>query len=128
MLERLQTLSDEWMQHHEGSLVQRVAEGKIRDVHGDLRLEHVFLFPEQAIPNDIVILDGIEFSPSLRQIDIVADIAFLVMELSFVGRRVLTKNPGSHQTTEQQERIDAVCERKQDQHSQNRPVGTREGE
>ena len=84
--ERLQTLSGERMQRHEAALVQRAKDGWIRDVHGDLRLEHVFLFPERAIPNDIVVLDGIEFSPGLRRIDVAADMAFLVMELSFVGR------------------------------------------
>lgn len=60
-------------------------------MRGDLRLEHVFLFPDRAVPNDIVVLDGIEFSPSLRRIDVAADVAFLVMELSFVGRRDLAK-------------------------------------
>ncbi len=55
-------------------------------MHGDLRLEHIYYFPEQPAPHDIVILDGIEFSPALRQIDTVADVAFLLMELRFVGR------------------------------------------
>ena len=86
---RLQTLAIEWIQRHEATLVQRAEADRIRDVHGDLRLEHVFLFPDRAIPNDIVVLDGIEFSPSLRRIDVAADMAFLVMELSFVGRRDL---------------------------------------
>lgn len=89
--ERLQTLSEEWLQRHEATLVQRAEAGRIRDVHGDLRLEHVFLFPDRAIPNDIVVLDGIEFSPSLRRIDVAADVAFLVMELGFVGRRDLAE-------------------------------------
>ena len=91
VLERLQMLSDTWMQRLKAKLVQRAETGRIRDVHGDLRLEHVFLFPERAIPNDIVVLDGIEFSPGLRRIDVAADIAFLVMELSFVGRRDLAR-------------------------------------
>ena len=92
VLERLQILSGEWMQRFEGALVQRAADGRIRDVHGDLRLEHVFVFPERAAPHDIIVLDGIEFSPGLRRIDVVADIAFLVMELSVFGRRDLAEN------------------------------------
>ncbi len=92
VLERLQTLSVDWMQRYEATLVQRAADGRIRDVHGDLRLEHVFLFPERAMPNDIVVLDGIEFSPGLRRIDVAADMAFLVMELNFVGRRDLAES------------------------------------
>jgi predicted kinase len=43
-------------------------------------------------PDDIVILDGIEFDPGLRRIDVVADIAFLAMELSFAGRRDLARD------------------------------------
>jgi aminoglycoside phosphotransferase family enzyme/predicted kinase len=84
---RLSVLANEWMQRHESTLTQRALDGRIRDVHGDLRLEHIFLFPERPSPNDLVIIDGIEFSESLRRIDVVADIAFLVMELSFAGRR-----------------------------------------
>ena len=92
VLERLQTLSVDWMQRHEATLAERAEAGRIRDVHGDLRLEHVFLFPERAMPNDIVVLDGIEFSPGLRRIDVAADMAFLVMELNFVGRRDLAES------------------------------------
>ncbi len=91
VLQRLETLSDEWLQRHDETLRRRASEGHVRDLHGDLRLEHVFLFPDRAPPNDIVILDGIEFDPGLRRIDVVADIAFLVMELSFAGRHDLAR-------------------------------------
>ncbi|MEZ6031515.1 MAG: AAA family ATPase [Planctomycetaceae bacterium] len=87
VLRRLSVLANEWIQRHKSTLLQRALDGRIGDVHGDLRLEHIFLFPERPSPNDIVIIDGIEFSESLRRIDLVADIAFLVMELSFAGRR-----------------------------------------
>lgn len=90
--QRLEALSDEWLQRHDDTLRRRASEGQIRDLHGDLRLEHVFLFPDRSPPNDIVIIDGIEFDPDLRRIDVVADIAFLVMELSFIGRRDLAQN------------------------------------
>jgi len=92
VLQRLFELSNEWIARHKADLTQRAMDGMIKEVHGDLRLEHVFLFPERANPNDIVIIDGIEFSESLRRIDVVADIAFLVMELSFLGRRDLAQN------------------------------------
>ena len=86
VLERLVNLSNATMQQYEATLEKRAFNGWLREVHGDLRLEHVYYFPEQPAPHDIVILDGIEFSPALRQIDTVADVAFLLMELSFVGR------------------------------------------
>lgn len=92
VLQRLEALSDEWLQRHDDPLRRRASEGYIRDLHGDLRLEHVFLFSDRSPPNDIVILDGIEFDPGLRRIDMVADIAFLVMELSFAGRRDLARD------------------------------------
>jgi aminoglycoside phosphotransferase family enzyme/predicted kinase len=92
VLQRLETLSDEWLLRHGETLRRRAGEGHIRDLHGDLRLEHVFLFPDRSPPHDIVILDGIEFDPALRRIDVVADIAFLAMELSFAGRRDLSRD------------------------------------
>lgn len=91
VLQRLLTLSNEWKQRLDETLKQRAMDGYIREVHGDLRLEHIFLFPMRAPPGDIVIIDGIEFSPSLRCIDVAADVAFLLMELSFIGRRDLAR-------------------------------------
>jgi aminoglycoside phosphotransferase family enzyme/predicted kinase len=61
----------------------RAAAGRIRDGHGDLRLEHVLL------DGDIAIVDCIEFNPDLRRIDVGADLAFLVMELHRIDRRDL---------------------------------------
>jgi aminoglycoside phosphotransferase family enzyme len=89
VLRRLESLSDDWLKRHDETLRRRATDGHVRDLHGDLRLEHIFLFPDRLPPNDIVILDGIEFDPGLRRIDVVADIAFAVMELSFAGRRDL---------------------------------------
>ena len=67
VLRRLLVLSHDWMQRSESTLTQRAVAGKIKEVHGDLRLEHVFLFPEHASPDDIVIIDGIEFSEGLLE-------------------------------------------------------------
>ena len=57
------------------------AAGLVRDCHGDLRAEHVIV-PERG---DIYVYDCIEFNPELRQIDVAADIAFLVMDLTRLG-------------------------------------------
>ena len=91
VLERIRSLSDKWLDCCGDLLLTRAGQSLVRDVHGDLRLEHVFYFPESSPPGDIVILDGIEFDPGLRLIDVVADIAFMTMELSFVGRRDLAE-------------------------------------
>jgi len=65
----------------------RAARGIPRDTHGDLRLEHIYLFPEKQPPNDLIIIDCIEFNERFRYADPVADVAFLVMDLQFEGRR-----------------------------------------
>ena len=61
-----------------GSLIDARAErGVPRDTHGDLHLDHVYLFPERMPPNDLVIIDCIEFNERFRFADPVADMAFL---------------------------------------------------
>src|SRR5262249_49090125 len=62
-----------------------------RDTHGDLRLEHVYDFPDRDPPNDLVVIDCIEFADRYRHADPVADAAFLAMELVARGRRDLAE-------------------------------------
>jgi aminoglycoside phosphotransferase family enzyme/predicted kinase len=57
-----------------------------RDTHGDLRLDHVYWFPERTPPRDWAIVDCIEFNERFRYADPVADIAFLAMDLTLAGR------------------------------------------
>jgi aminoglycoside phosphotransferase family enzyme/predicted kinase len=58
---------------------QRLAEGRIRDGHGDLRAEHI------CLTDPIVIFDCIEFNQRFRHGDVAADIAFLAMDLEAQG-------------------------------------------
>src|SRR5262249_10366444 len=67
----------------------RAERGLTRDTHGDLRLDHVYHFPERPPPGDLVLVDCIEFNERFRQTDPVADMAFLVMDLIVHGRRDL---------------------------------------
>src|SRR5579872_5821649 len=67
----------------------RSARGRPCDTHGDLHLDHVYLFPERPPPADLVIVDCIEFNERFRYTDPVADMAFLAMDLAFHGRRDL---------------------------------------
>jgi len=70
-----------------GPLIEaRADEHRPRDTHGDLHLDHVYLFPERDPPRDLVIIDCIEFTERYRYEDPVADMAFLVMDLIFHGR------------------------------------------
>ena len=64
-----------------GELFKRRAEqGWIRDVHGDLHAEHICFAPE-----GIQIFDCIDFEPRFRQCDLVAEIAFLTMDVEVRG-------------------------------------------
>jgi aminoglycoside phosphotransferase family enzyme/predicted kinase len=60
----------------------RVEAGRVRDGHGDLRLEHVYFGSNRAI----TIIDCIEFNDRFRYGDVCADIAFLSMDLAWHGR------------------------------------------
>ncbi|MDQ1311410.1 MAG: hypothetical protein QG601_2680, partial [Pseudomonadota bacterium] len=62
-------------------LRERREEGWVRECHGDLHCGNVVRWQERLTP-----FDGIEFDPGLRFIDVVNDIAFLVMDLAERGR------------------------------------------
>jgi aminoglycoside phosphotransferase family enzyme/predicted kinase len=64
---------------HEQILNARARRGLVREVHGDLRAEHVLL----GDPPQIV--DCVEFEPGLRELDVADDLAFLVMDLTARG-------------------------------------------
>lgn len=59
----------------------RQAQGRIRDGHGDLRLEHVYFESHEP-----VVIDAIEFNERFRVADVAADVAFLAMELDARSR------------------------------------------
>lgn len=55
---------------------QRKQEGFIRECHGDLHLGNLALIDDRVVP-----FDGIEFNPALYWIDVISEVAFLVMDL-----------------------------------------------
>jgi aminoglycoside phosphotransferase family enzyme/predicted kinase len=69
-----------------GELAERERSGCVRDCHGDLRTEHVILADA-----GVQIFDPVEFDPTLRLIDVAADLGFLVMELVEAGRDDLAR-------------------------------------
>src|SRR5262249_44638664 len=83
-----------YLARHADRFGTRVDQGRVRDGHGDLRLEHVYL--QGPAP---VVLDCIEFNERFRMGDVASDAGFLAMELdararldlaaSFVGRFAL---------------------------------------
>ncbi|WP_349431612.1 AAA family ATPase [Methylomarinum sp. Ch1-1] len=56
---------------------QRKHNGFIRECHGDLHLGNIAFIDGRIVP-----FDGIEFNPSLYWIDVISEVAFLVMDLT----------------------------------------------
>lgn len=88
VFERLKELTERTLSRLRDTIEARAGRGMPRDTHGDLHLEHVYFFPERD-PDGLVIIDCIEFNDRFRFADPVADMAFLVMDLQFHGRRDL---------------------------------------
>jgi len=75
---------------------ERLRSGRIRDGHGDLRLEHVYLDEHGGV----TILDCIEFNDRFRFADVCADVVFLAMDLAWHGRVDLAERFIAHYARE----------------------------
>jgi len=80
----IRSFTDDYLTNRTHLFSRRVAEGKIKDCHGDLHLEHI------CITEPIKIFDCIEFNDRFRYSDTAADIAFLAMDLDYHNRRDLS--------------------------------------
>jgi aminoglycoside phosphotransferase family enzyme/predicted kinase len=76
-----------FLSRHSARFESRIAQGKIRDGHGDLRLEHCYL--DDA--DNVAIIDCIEFNERFRYGDVCADVAFLSMDLGWHERHDLSE-------------------------------------
>ncbi len=85
-----QRFVDAFLCGHAETIVGRVANGRLREGHGDLRAEHILLCDPPA-RDEWEIVDCAEFDASLRDGDVAADLAFLVMDLTWLGRRDLAR-------------------------------------
>lgn len=65
-------------------LEKRKAEGFIRECHGDIHLGNAVLIGDR-----VTLFDGIEFNDTFRWIDVISDIAFLIMDLQYKGEDTL---------------------------------------
>ena len=78
-IERIQALerfAHAFIASHAATFQTRAVEGRIREGHGDLRAEHVL------VGAGVQIVDCVEFDPSLRELDVADDLAFLVFDLA----------------------------------------------
>ncbi len=78
--EEIKALCRRYLAGRRPLFADRVSGGKVRDGHGDLLADDVFLLPDGPR-----VLDCLEFDDQLRYGDVLADLAFLVMDLERVG-------------------------------------------
>lgn len=71
----------------------RIKDGKVRDIHGDLYLGNIFI-----VGGRFYLYDRIEFNDSLRYADVVEDVAHLAMDLDLHNRHDLQEIFINHYT------------------------------
>jgi uncharacterized protein len=84
--EEVKNRTNNFFRTKEEIFYQRINSDRIKDCHGDLRLEHIFW------EDEISIFDCIEFNERFRYTDVAADIAFLAMDLDYHDREDLSEH------------------------------------
>jgi aminoglycoside phosphotransferase family enzyme/predicted kinase len=79
-LRAIQAWGEEEWNGKAGLMQLRKQQGHVRECHGDLHLSNMTL-----IDGKVVLFDCIEFNPRLRWIDVISEIAFLVIDLLHFG-------------------------------------------
>lgn len=80
VVDAIEALSTAYVSGRNALLEQRVKAGWIRDGHGDLLADDIFLLPQGPR-----VLDCLDFDDHLRWMDVVDDLACLVMDLERLG-------------------------------------------
>ena len=76
MAARVTTLSREALARHGGVLDERQHLGRVRQCHGDLHLRNIVLIDDEP-----TLFDGVEFNDEIACVDVLYDLAFLLMDL-----------------------------------------------
>ncbi len=76
LLDKLECWSKQQLEALAKTIQQRKAQSFVRTCHGDMHLRNIALWND-----DIIIFDCIEFNKNFYMIDVISDIAFLVMDL-----------------------------------------------
>ena len=79
-IERCEQLARQYLDGRSPLLTARIRDGSICDGHGDLQAEDIFCMDDGPR-----ILDCLEFDDELRYGDVLADVAFLAMDLGRLG-------------------------------------------
>ncbi|HEY7357660.1 MAG TPA: AAA family ATPase [Ktedonobacterales bacterium] len=81
-----------WLHERQRLFEERRRAGRIRDCHGDLRLQHVYVLGQDAdARHRLAVIDCIEFNERFRYGDVAGEVAFLTMELDAAGRPDLAR-------------------------------------
>ncbi|MBX3444199.1 MAG: AAA family ATPase [Planctomyces sp.] len=84
ILARLRTWCDAEYARRRDWFASRKQLGRVRDCHGDMHLGNMLLLDDA-----VQVFDCLEFNPGLRWTDVIAEIAFVVMDLQERGSRPL---------------------------------------
>jgi uncharacterized protein len=85
-LDEIEQAADRYLWGRTTLFAERIEAGRARDGHGDLLADDIFLLDDGAR-----ILDCLDFDEELRSGDVLADIAFLAMDLERLGRPALAR-------------------------------------
>ena len=80
-VQEVRRLANQFIAGRAELFAQRIADRRIVDGHADLLADDIFCPPEE-----LAILDCLEFDDNLRFVDAIDDAAFLAMDLEFLGR------------------------------------------
>jgi len=83
---RIKDYTEGFMRDNASLFQKRVADGRIRDCHGDLHAAHI------CFNDGICIYDCIEFNDRFRYCDVAAEVAFLAMDLDRYRRADLSRH------------------------------------
>jgi len=79
-LELISSRIENFMRESAALFEKRIEEGHVKDCHGDIHSDNIF------VADRIYIFDAIEFNERFRYSDIASDMAFLAMDLDFKER------------------------------------------
>ncbi|MDN6318847.1 MAG: AAA family ATPase [Marinobacter sp.] len=75
-LDNLEAWTQTTFERHRDLIAQRKSDGFVRECHGDLHLANITVYD-----GEVTVFDCIEFSDAFRCIDVINDLAFLLMDL-----------------------------------------------
>ncbi|MBW4695507.1 MAG: AAA family ATPase [Lyngbya sp. HA4199-MV5] len=89
-LDETREYTDRLFAEQEALFESRVAQNWIRECHGDVHLRNIALWRDALGHDKILLFDCIEFNEPFRFVDVMFDIAYIIMDLDARDRRDLS--------------------------------------